>query len=1090
MGHARYARHVGRIGALAVALGIGSAVATPAGIAWATPDGSVDSPAPAPASTNAESGPDASTKPGTASADDAPAGSPSGSVGTVSSPPSAGATTGSATTEEVAPGVTLSSSGGAHSSTDRQDVRADRAANAKPTKPRKAPRARAIGAASPDPAPRPPAAAGRADVAVAAKAPSAEPPVARAVVSVAAPDSSTGTTAAKATTAVGPVFATAAPATIATLVRGVLAPALSSVFGVLPGSPVESPLAGVVLAAARRQAGLQTTSTAAVERAAVSATTTAAAANLAPAATPVVDYIDAITGTVTGRLVGSDPEAKKVTYALTAKPLAGSLTFNATTAAYTYVPTAAQRVLASVSTAATTIAMTVTVSDGVNRVPVTVAIPISAAPITAGPIVGVPDAGAVAASATRVYVANRGAGTVTVLDAVTGSIVTTIAVGPTPDDLALKPDGTRLYVASSSGNAITVIDTATGAVKATIAVAKPSALTVNPSGSVLYVANADGATVTKISTSTNKITGTVKLPTGVAAEAIAVSPDSTKVYVIGAKQAGGTTVSVFTSSGTTATPVLDLTSAATALVVSPDNAKLYVGAADGYVTVIDTKTKAVLRTVAVGGVPAGVATSRDGTVLVVNDAAGQVAASDAANGTALSALSPPQTSDVLGVVMSPDRTQLVITGSNGVRFVSLVPPNTAPTVGTPTTAVPNATTGALTESVGVTDPNLDRLTYAVTTIPAKGKVTVNANGTFTYTPTAAARHVAAAVGAQVGDTTDAFAVTVSDGRGGVVTATITVDVLPANRLPTAVKTVGTPSAATGVVTGSVKGADIDKDLLVYSQTNPPAKGSVVVNANGTFTYQPSVQARHAAAKVGATAADKVDTFTISVSNGHGGVVPVSLTVAISPANAKPTGAGVANAHIGLNDGVVTGTITAVDVDGDVLAFRSSAPKKGTLVLRADGSFTYTPTAAARLPPPDWRHRRQMRPRAQGPTPSRSRCQTATAVRPRSPSPFPSPRTGTSTSTPPIRVTWWVTRRMPSERWSDGWAPTTPTAMCSPTGSRRPRPRGSSSSTRSTAGSSTPPTSRLGTAPHSRRGTTPTPSPSASPTGTAAPPPPR
>ena len=39
----RYGGYVGRVGALAVALGIGSAVAAPAGIAWATGDDSTTS---------------------------------------------------------------------------------------------------------------------------------------------------------------------------------------------------------------------------------------------------------------------------------------------------------------------------------------------------------------------------------------------------------------------------------------------------------------------------------------------------------------------------------------------------------------------------------------------------------------------------------------------------------------------------------------------------------------------------------------------------------------------------------------------------------------------------------------------------------------------------------------------------------------------------------------------------------------------------------------------------------------------------------------------------------------------------------------
>ena len=45
-------------------------------------------------------------------------------------------------------------------------------------------------------------------------------------------------------------------------------------------------------------------------------------------------------------------------------------------------------------------------------------------------------------------------------------------------------------------------------------------------------------------------------------------------------------------------------------------------------------------------------------------------------------------------------------------------------------------------------------------------MTVQSSGTYTYTPTAAARHAASAVGALTDDvTTDGFVVTASDGRG-------------------------------------------------------------------------------------------------------------------------------------------------------------------------------------------------------------------------------------------------------------------------------------------------------------------------------------
>jgi YVTN family beta-propeller protein/VCBS repeat-containing protein len=389
------------------------------------------------------------------------------------------------------------------------------------------------------------------------------------------------------------------------------------------------------------------------------------------------------------------------------------------------------------------------------------------------------------------------------------------------------------------------------------------------------------------------------------------------------------------------------------LAFSPDRTKLYVSSADGSVTVIDTKTRAVAKSIQVGGVPTGVAVSRDGTALVITDNAGRVSTFDASTGTPLDYVAPRATSNPLSqrpsAVMSPDGTELYVTDYDEgvVHVVSLTPPNARPTVGTPTKTTPNASTGALTGTVGVTDSDGDPLTYTVSGAPSKGKVVVNANGTFTYTPTAAARHAASAVNAPSTVTTDSFTVTVYDGRRGLVTATVQVDISPTNKAPTVTKTVGSPNTTTGIVTGAVMGADGDKDLVTYTQTAGPTKGTVTLLATGAYTYTPTAQARHAAMKPGATTADTQDAFTVTVDDGHGGIVNVTVTVKVGPRNAAPTGGSGTVTDQDDRTGIVTGTLTATDLDGDTLTYTAATPKKGTLVIGADGKFTYTPTAAAR-----------------------------------------------------------------------------------------------------------------------------------------------
>ena len=278
--------------------------------------------------------------------------------------------------------------------------------------------------------------------------------------------------------------------------------------------------------------------------------------------------------------------------------------------------------------------------------------------------------------------------------------------------------------------------------------------------------------------------------------------------------------------------------------------------------------------------------------------------------------------------------------------VTVAPHNVAPT-GTLTVGSPDPTSGLVTGSVTATDADGDLLSYSGSASTAKGAVVVGSDGSFTYTPTVTARHNAASVSATTGDKTDSFTITVSDGFGGSVVVPVGVAVAPANVAPGATGSAGVPNGSTGVVTGSVSASDADSDLLSYSGSGVTSKGAVVVAANGSFTYTPTALARHNAAAVGATDADRADAFTVTVSDGHGGSVAVPIAVVVSSKNSVPTGSAAAGMPE-VSSGVVTGAVTAVDGDGDLLSYSGSASTaKGAVVVASDGSFTYTPTVTAR-----------------------------------------------------------------------------------------------------------------------------------------------
>ena len=214
---------------------------------------------------------------------------------------------------------------------------------------------------------------------------------------------------------------------------------------------------------------------------------------------------------------------------------------------------------------------------------------------------------------------------------------------------------------------------------------------------------------------------------------------------------------------------------------------------------------------------------------------------------------------------------------------TVVPINSAPRPGAVTVSAPATSTGVVTGRAQATDPNWDSLTYlAATNETAKGSVSVHSNGTFTYTPTAAARHQAAAAAATTADKTDTFAVTVSDQFGARTDIAVTVRINAANELPTGTTYVNDPDPASGVVSGTLIGFDVDGDTLTYRGPDSTLKGAVVVHADGAFTYTPSAAAQYYAAHAYALPYDKSDSFSLTIDDGHGGVTTVPVSVAISP----------------------------------------------------------------------------------------------------------------------------------------------------------------------------------------------------------------
>ena len=266
-----------------------------------------------------------------------------------------------------------------------------------------------------------------------------------------------------------------------------------------------------------------------------------------------------------------------------------------------------------------------------------------------------------------------------------------------------------------------------------------------------------------------------------------------------------------------------------------------------------------------------------------------------------------------------------------------------------------------------TDPENDTLTVTLNTQPANGTVTVNPDGSFTYTPNLNWTG------------TDTYTYEITDGNGETDTATVIVDVTPVADTPTAVDDVySTPEdtpltvPAPGVLGNDT---DVENDPLTVGVYTQPAHGSVTVNPDGSFTYTPDLNWTG------------TDTYTYEACDPL--CDTATVTIDVTPVNDPP----VANDDLAVTDEDTPVTVPVLaddnDVDGPLdptSVTVTAAPSDGTTTRqpRRHGHLHPQPRVLGhrqlRLPgvrprphpPLRHRHRASNRQLGQRPTPSRRR----------------------------------------------------------------------------------------------------------------------
>jgi VCBS repeat-containing protein len=263
--------------------------------------------------------------------------------------------------------------------------------------------------------------------------------------------------------------------------------------------------------------------------------------------------------------------------------------------------------------------------------------------------------------------------------------------------------------------------------------------------------------------------------------------------------------------------------------------------------------------------------------------------------------------------------------------ISVTTVNDAPTAADDTysTAEDTARTVAAPGVLGNdSDPDGDTLTAVLGSGPSHGTLTLDADGSFTYTPAANFSG------------SDSFTYRASDGTLDSNLATVTITVTAINDAPTAAADAYSTAEDTALTVAApgLLGNDTDPDssTLTAAVVTGPGHGTLTLNANGSFTYTPAANF------------NDTDTFTYRASDGSAQSNSATVTITVTPVSDPP--AATDDAYSTNEDTALTVAAPGLlgnDTDPDsstLTAALVTGPGHGTLTLNANGSFTYTPAA--------------------------------------------------------------------------------------------------------------------------------------------------
>jgi VCBS repeat-containing protein len=255
------------------------------------------------------------------------------------------------------------------------------------------------------------------------------------------------------------------------------------------------------------------------------------------------------------------------------------------------------------------------------------------------------------------------------------------------------------------------------------------------------------------------------------------------------------------------------------------------------------------------------------------------------------------------------------------------------------------------------DDDFSTLSYTFLSQPTEGSISDNGDGTFSFDPESDFQDLG------VGETRDVFAVyTATDQHGETsVEATITIRVSGVNDPPVAVDDPvlqsGYTTARGQVLTISdpsngllVNDFDPDTNDVIEVKDAPVTVistngATVVINADGTFTYNPLTSSTLQQLPIGQSIND---TFPYTITDNQGGEDSATVTIFVTGVNSPP----VANSLLvfAMEDGpVITRPFPGDDPDGDdsqsTLVYAilpGTGPSEGSVVNNSNGTFSFDP----------------------------------------------------------------------------------------------------------------------------------------------------